>query len=290
MRYTKKTFAELKDVIEKRGKGITVVIGNQKGGVGKTANATIMSYILAKHGIKTLVVDLDPQANASETLVHTMSRNSEDGKIPAIKKTILLGISEGDLTDLPVKIMDNLYLLPSYIDFEGFTEYLYEHTNNEYERNHFLKPLLDPLKEDYDVIILDMPPLMREIRDNAVVLSDYVLIVLQTQEHALVGAKRYIKKLIELRHKYDLPVDLLGVIGVLNNRRGRVDKIVLDEAKRDIGEDLVFETVVPNMERIKRFPIQGVGEDDRFDTQVLDVYRKITTEFAKRLTDAETRE
>ena len=59
MRYTKKTFAELKDVIEKRGKGITVVIGNQKGGVGKTANATIMSYILAKHGIKTLVVDLD---------------------------------------------------------------------------------------------------------------------------------------------------------------------------------------------------------------------------------------
>ena len=219
-----------------------------------------------------------------------MSRNSEDGKIPAIKKTILLGISEGDLTDLPVKIMDNLYLLPSYIDFEGFTEYLYEHTNNEYERTHFLKPLLDPLKEDYDVIILDMPPLMREIRDNAVVLSDYVLIVLQTQEHALVGAKRYIKKLIELRHKYDLPVDLLGVIGVLNNRRGRVDKIVLDEAKRDIGEDLVFETVVPNMERIKRFPIQGVGEDDRFDTQVLDVYRKITTEFAKRLTDAETRE
>ena len=78
---------------------------------------------------------------------------------------------------------------------------------------------------------------------------------------------------------------MLGLLAVLNNRRGSVDLAIMEQVKNDMGEEIVFSDVVPNMERIKRFHIQGIGEDDRFDTQVLNVYRKVSTEFAQRIND-----
>lgn len=290
MEYDKTVFNKLKDVVAKRGKAVSVVVGNQKGGVGKTANSTLISYILAENGVKTLVIDLDPQANASQTLIHTgirdaVSRKAPSTEYPMVGKTIMSGIADGDLTDLPVRIKDSLYLLPSYADFEGFVKYLYKHADTEEEESHFLKPLLDPLTKDYDVIILDMPPQIGEVRDNAIVFADFVLISLQTQSGSLKGAEVYIDKLVDLKVKYNLSIELLGLLAVLNNRRGSVDLAIMEQVKNDMGEEIVFSDVVPNMERIKRFHIQGIGEDDRFDTQVLNVYRKVSTEFAQRIND-----
>ena len=164
----------IKKMFAKHSKALTFIIGNQKGGVGKTTNTYLIAYTLAKWGIKTLVADLDPQSNSTKTLMLTKSQNTDT--VNTVNKTLMRGVQEKNLADLPVKILDNLYLLPSYIDFEDFPKYLYKNTKTDYEETHLLEPLFEPLKKDYDVIILDVPPLSIEVTRNAVIFSDYVAV------------------------------------------------------------------------------------------------------------------
>ncbi|PFR25764.1 ParA family protein, partial [Bacillus cereus] len=93
---------------------ITITVGNYKGGVGKTTNAVLNSYEFAKKGKRTLLVDLDPQSNATKSLMLTKSILNPD-EIVTVEKTLMKGIQEGNLDGLEVEITDNLYLIPSYV-------------------------------------------------------------------------------------------------------------------------------------------------------------------------------
>ena len=219
---------QAKQLFKKRKKAVTIIIGNQKGGVGKTTNTYLIAYTLAKLGIKTLVCDLDPQSNSTKALILTKSQNSNE--IMTIDKTLMWGVQQRDLKDLPVSIIENLDLLPSYIDFEDFAKYLYKNTSNEYEETHLLEPLFEPLKEDYDIILIDVPPLSVEVTSNAVMFSDYVLISLQTQDDSMTGAIEYIKTLVKLKMKYELGIEVLGALPMLSNSRGSVDKLIIESA------------------------------------------------------------
>ncbi|WP_347450511.1 MULTISPECIES: ParA family protein [Lactococcus] len=276
---------QAKQLFRKRKKAVTIIIGNQKGGVGKTTNTYLIAYTLAKLGIKTLVCDLDPQSNSTKALILTKSQNSNE--IMTIDKTLMWGVQQRDLKDLPVSIIENLDLLPSYIDFEDFAKYLYKNTSNEYEETHLLEPLFEPLKEDYDIILIDVPPLSVEVTSNAVMFSDYVLISLQTQDDSMTGAIEYIKTLVKLKMKYELGIEVLGALPMLSNSRGSVDKLIIESAKEEWGEDLVFETVIPQMERIKRFSINGITDEDRFDRKVLEMYEKVVSEMLSKLIEFE---
>ncbi len=91
-----------------RKQAITLTVGNFKGGVGKTTNSILIAYTLAQKGIKTLVIDLDPQANATKTLTLTKLNQDEDG-ILTFEKTLMRGIADNKIDDLPIKIIDNLF-------------------------------------------------------------------------------------------------------------------------------------------------------------------------------------
>ena len=279
------TIEQAKELFKNRKKAITTIIGNQKGGVGKTTNTYLIAYTLAKLGIKTLVCDLDPQSNSTKALMLTKSQNSNE--IMTIDKTLMWGVQQRNLKDLPVSIIENLDLLPSYIDFEDFAKYLYKNTNTEYEETHLLEPLFEPLKEDYDIILIDVPPLSVEVTSNAVMFSDYVLISLQTQDDSMAGAIEYIKTLVKLKMKYDLDIEVFGALPMLSNSRGTVDKLIIESAKEEWGEELVFRTVIPQMERIKRFSINGITDEDRFDRKVLEMYEKVVLELLEKLLEVE---
>ncbi|GAA3617453.1 MULTISPECIES: ParA family protein [Lactobacillaceae] len=267
--------------IQSRDEALTIVIGNQKGGVGKTTNTYLIAYTLAKMGIHTLVADLDPQANATKTLMLTKSQ--QEDAVYSIKKTLMVGVQEKDLTDLPVKIMDNLDLIPSYIDFQDFTKYLYQNTNNEYEETHLLEPLFNPLKKKYDVILLDVPPFSIEITRNAVIFSDFALISLQTHDDSLSGAEEYVNTLSKLQQEYQLDIEVIGILPMLHDARNGVDQTIIQSAKDEFGEENVFTNIVTQMARIKRFPINGITDKDRFDKRVLDKYQQVTDELLSRI-------
>ena len=267
-------------------KGLIITVGNYKGGAGKTSNSTLIGYTLAKQGIKVLVVDLDPQTNATKALLLTKSALEKDN-IMTINKTIMSGVANGSLVDLPVNIMPNYDLLPSYPDFGDFPKYVYKHANNETEEVSILKPLLDELRPNYDLIILDIPPMSREVTANATVASDYTLISFQTQERSLTGAENYINDLLIYKDKFNLNIDVVGILPVLQNKKGTVDNAMLNMAKESFGDDLVFKSVIPHMERIKRFDITGITDKDRFDRKVMQTYEIATNEFIEKINKLE---
>ncbi|QEA46673.1 ParA family protein (plasmid) [Leuconostoc citreum] len=265
-----------------RKQAITLTVGNFKGGVGKTTNSILIAYTLAQKGIKTLVIDLDPQANATKTLTLTKLNQDEDG-ILTFEKTLMRGIADNKIDDLPIKIIDNLFLMPSNIDFEEFAKFLYQNTDNQTDEDFYFSKLLDPIKESFDIIIIDVPPMSKEITRNAVTSSDYVLISLQTQEHSLTGAENYIEELNKLNEKYDLNLTVVGLLPVLLKNTGTVDEYIIENAKEIFGESNIFSTIVPQMERIKRFDINGITNHDRHDSKVLQKYNEVTDELITRL-------
>ncbi|MGR8809911.1 ParA family protein [Leuconostoc citreum] len=265
-----------------RKQAITLTVGNFKGGVGKTTNSILIAYTLAQKGIKTLVIDLDPQANATKTLTLTKLNQDEDG-ILTFEKTLMRGIADNKIDDLPIKIIDNLFLMPSNIDFEEFAKFLYQNTDNQADEDFYFSKLLDPIKKSFDIIIIDVPPMSKEITRNAVTSSDYVLISLQTQEHSLTGAENYIEELNKLNEKYDLNLTVVGLLPVLLKNTGTVDEYIIENAKEIFGESNIFSTIVPQMERIKRFDINGITNHDRHDLKVLQKYNEVTDELITRL-------
>ncbi|MCK8606428.1 AAA family ATPase [Leuconostoc citreum] len=265
-----------------RKQAITLTVGNFKGGVGKTTNSMLIAYTLAQKGIKTLVIDLDPQANATKTLTLTKLNQDEEG-ILTFEKTLMRGIADNKIDDLPIKVIDNLFLMPSNIDFEEFAKFLYQNTDNQTDEDFYFSKLLDPIKESFDIIIIDVPPMSKEITRNAVTSSDYVLISLQTQEHSLTGAENYIEELNKLNKTYDLNLTVVGLLPVLLKNTGTVDEYIIDNAKVIFGESNIFSTIVPQMERIKRFDINGITNHDRHDLKVLQKYNEVTDELITRL-------
>lgn len=275
----------IKSIIDNKDESITIMIGNQKGGVGKTTNTYLIAYTLANLGIKTLVADLDPQSNATKTLALTKSQNSDN--VYTIDKTMMRGVQDKNLEDLPINIIDNLDLLPSNTDFENFTKFLYKTTTDEYSEDHILEPLFKPLKKIYDIILIDTPPFSIEVTKNASVLSDYVIVSLQTEDDSLSGATDFVNSLVKIKQKYDLSIEILGILPMLSDKRGAVDKRILEDARNSFGDDNIFGKVVPRMARIKRFPINGITNKDKFDKKVLDLYSDITNELLSKILEFE---
>lgn len=258
-------------------KPIIYTVGNYKGGVGKTTNTCLIAYSLAKMGIKTLVVDLDAQANATSLLILTKSNREEE--VFSISKTLMGAITDGEIKEAVINIVPNLDLIPSGADFSNFSKYVFRNSVNEEDANNILKKTLAPIAQDYDVILLDVPPMNREVTDNASFASDYVIISLQTQEKSLAGALEYINDLTRLKNDYDLPIDVVGILPVLQKTRAKLDEYILSQAIFTFGQDNMFDTVVKPMERIKVWDTQnGISEEDIWDKRVLAVFNEVARE------------
>ena len=239
-----------------------ITFGNFKGGTGKTTNSTLISYHLAKQGFKTLLVDLDPQANATSLLLKTAQ--NETNEVITFSKTLMTAISEEDLSSIVTPILDNLYLLPSFADFTSYPLYLEKKFPNSQ-------------KDSYT--------------DTAVVSSDYIVIVLQTQERSFVGAEAFIQYTQEMYNTYkeEVDFDILGILPVLLKNTSKVDQTILEQAKREFGEENIFTNVVKNMERVKRYDMIGITNPDSdvrhdmHDKKVHALYSQITNELLERL-------
>jgi cellulose biosynthesis protein BcsQ len=271
-----------------------ITFGNFKGGTGKTTNSAMMAYILSKLGYKTLLADLDPQANASSLYLHTKQRITNN--IVTFDKTLMSAIADEDLSDIIIEIKENLFLLPSFADFTSYPLFLEKKfPNSQLNRVTFLNELMTNIKDDYDFILVDVPPTLSTYTDSALLASDYTIIVLQTQERSLVGAEAYVGYLQELIDNYNADFDILGVLPVLLKNNSKVDEATLNTAKDKFGEENLFKNVVKNMERLKRYDIIGIVDPDSdtkydiHDKRVMELYKRVTQEMLKRLEEIESR-
>jgi cellulose biosynthesis protein BcsQ len=259
--------------------GTVYVVGNFKGGVGKTKTVTMLAYESARYlKERTLVIDMDPQGNATRVLAKT-------GNLDAIDKSITEGFQNGDLETEVITVMENLDIIPANTSFRNLPKMLFNmFPDDEVAQITYLKKLVAPLKEKYDRIYIDVPPTISDYSDNAMMAADYCIIVLQTQELSLDGAQTYIAYMQFLSENYDAQLQVLGIIPMMLRQGGRVDTKVLDQATEMYGGN-VLNTIVNYQERLKVYDVEGIhmhtnmnGKVEMWDAKAHQLFIDVLTE------------
>ena len=286
-----------------------IVLGAMKGGVGKATNSVMTAYQLAKLGYKTLVCDLDPQANATQLLRRTYGL--QHGSDLQIDKTMMVALMDENIKPAIVIIMDNLYLLPSSEDFKNYPDFLEmkfmldkekiqsgdsntlqsEMSKVKEQRIAYFAQQLAKVRDEYDFIIIDVPPTLSIFTDSAIYATDFVIIVLQTQQRSLDGAETFFEYLQQMYNDYaNVDFDILGVLAVLLKNNAGLDSQILKDAETDFGKDMLFDQIIRHMERLKRYDRTGIAEKgltkyDMHDTRLHYIYNTLTKEIVSRLKD-----
>lgn len=225
------------------GKILGVV--NQKGGVGKTTTAINLSACLALEGLNMLLVDCDPQANASSGLgiVRDDNRHSI--------YDVLVGDSDAEQVILPSGV-DNLSILPGSKNLTGAN---IELTNAE-DRAVRLQEALRPIKDKYDLVILDCPPALDLLTLNVLVASDSLIVPMQAEYFALEGITELMSTLERVRAAFNHHVQIEGVLLTMYDDRTNLAQQVRDTLRQHF-KDRLFITVIPRNIRLAEAPSHG---------------------------------
>ncbi|OYS00610.1 ATPase [Lactobacillus taiwanensis] len=260
-----------------------ITFGNFKGGVGKTTNATQAAYELSKRGKKTLLLDLDPQANATNIMLKTKVNLTDE--IFQFDSSLMSAIQSKDLTKALVNITENLDLIGSSADFSLFPRVMERQFPKYIDRVTYLNELLKPIAQKYDYVIIDVPPTISLITDAALYASDWCVIVMQTQQQALDGASAFIqymqKEVIDTYHAPRL--DLVGILPVLIQPGAPVDNLTLQNAVEEFGQANILPTSIHQMQRLKRYGVTGITNDSRYDKKVFEVYKQVVNNILSRI-------
>jgi chromosome partitioning protein len=222
--------------------GRIYAFANQKGGVGKTTTAINLAACLAEAGQRALVIDLDPQANATSGL--GMRAN---------------GTSTYDLLDgAPLRELakqtrwDNLFLVPSKPELAGAAVELSQHEDGD---RYLAQALADV--DGFDFVLLDCPPSLGPLTVNALAASDRVVIPVQAEYYALEGLSQIVQSIDLVKARLNPRLGIAGVLLTMADGRTRLSSDVAAEVRRHFG-DLVFETVVPRSVRLAEAPSHGL--------------------------------
>jgi chromosome partitioning protein len=219
-----------------------ISLSNHKGGVGKTTSTVNIGAGLSqgKSGKQVLLIDLDPQANLSQSL-----------GIANAEKTVY-GSLLGEYPLTPVEVTPKLHVIPSTLDLSGAEIEL----SSEAGREFILRDLIEPLKKKYDFILIDCPPSLGLLTVNALACSDRILIPLQTQYLALQGLTKLVEVMEKIKKRLNKKLELGGVILTQYDGRKTLSKDVAESIETHF-KGQVFKTRIRDNVSLAEAPSQG---------------------------------
>jgi chromosome partitioning protein len=250
--------------------GVVYAVANQKGGVGKTTTSVNLAASLAALGPQTLLVDLDPQCNATVALgldrdLHPSSYDCLTGEVSVAEAARPAG-------------PDNLWLVPASRDLAGAAVELPRVDGSETR----LRDRLGPVRDRFAVTLLDCPPSLGPVSVNSLVAADRVIVPVQAEYLALEGLVQFLETLNLIRRKLNPALEVSGLLVTMHDERTRLAQDVENELRRHFPE-MVYETVIPRSVRVAEAPSYGLPVTEHAPhSRGSDAYHALAKELQKR--------
>ena len=226
--------------------GRTIVIANQKGGVGKTTTAINLSASLAEAEKKVLVIDIDPQGNTTSGF--GIEKDEQENTI----YELLLGECEIEECMI-VTEFDDLTIIPSHVNLAAAEIELVGIEEKEY----ILKKALDKVRDKYDFIIIDCPPSLSMLTINAMCAADTVLVPIQCEYYALEGLTQLIHTINLVKERLNPELEMEGVVFTMYDARTNLSLQVVENVKNNLNQE-IYKTIIPRNVRLAEAPSHGM--------------------------------
>ncbi|OQC01563.1 MAG: Sporulation initiation inhibitor protein Soj [Firmicutes bacterium ADurb.Bin099] len=226
--------------------GKVIAVANQKGGVGKTTTSINLSASLAFMGKRTLLIDNDPQGNATSGL-------------GVDKWTVKQSVYDAIINDIDIKdtilatMLDNLFICPANIQLAGAEIELV----SLMMRENRLKKAIEPIKNNYDYIIIDCPPSLGLLTLNSLTAADTILVPIQCEYYALEGLKQLMKTVSLVQKHLNPSLEVEGVVMTMYDSRTNLSFQVVESVRQHFS-DRVYRTIIPRNVRLSEAPSHGL--------------------------------